>query len=381
MTNLTKSIITSNLYLRNFSVSVQTFFSRSALGTSLGNEWRYMRIVFAAIALWFIGAKILFLFTDVQSLTSPDKAKIFALKIIVRTVLFMLILLMVRLYQFHKFHSDKSPLKEIYLVFTQRPHIIGRFFVMSLLSVISFTILMTTFMSVKITIPEFVPFYFDKTARKLDRILFFGRDPWELMSSLYQYTKVISVIDFCYTAWAGLIAGTWMYCFTTSTMDRHRRYQFCLALILLWVIGGNFLAMAFSTAGPVYYGYFTGDEAAYAGLMVELHRINEISPLGAVEYHSFLLDMYKDKMHRSGGISAMPSLHCGTTLLLLITFCKTPIPRLLMSLFTVIIFVGSVLLAWHYAIDGLLAIPLTIGCWKLAGLILQKYASPAQLSG
>ncbi|MEE9346686.1 MAG: hypothetical protein V3U82_00730 [Robiginitomaculum sp.] len=60
--------------------------------------------------------------------------------------------------------------------------------------------------------------------------------------------------------------------------------------------------------------------------MAELHRINEIKPLGAVQYHGVLLDMYENSARRVGGISAMPSIHCGSTLLILITFWRAPCP-------------------------------------------------------
>ncbi len=136
------------------------------------------------------------------------------------------------------------------------------------------------------------------------------------------------------------------------------------------------MATMVSAAGPCYYEYFTGDAAAYSGLMSELNRIDEAKHLNSAHYQGMLLDMYENSSRRVGGISALPSLHCGSSLLILITFWKAPIPRFIMIVFTAIIFVGSVLLAWHYAIDGLIAIPVTFASWYAAGWLIKKLAPP-----
>lgn len=40
------------------------------------------------------------------------------------------------------------------------------------------------------------------------------------------------------------------------------------------------------------------------------------------------------------------------------------------------ILVGSVHLAWHYAVDGYAAIALALTCWRLAGFIVCWHGNP-----
>ncbi len=365
MAGTTNSIFSSSL--PSSSGRLGSFFA------SLSEDWRYIRIILAALVLWYIGSQIVYIFVDTPTNSSAAKVEGFASKAILHILYFLFLLFLVRLYQFSRtLDRNDSIISALFKAYKADPYQPVRWCIFAVLAVVSFTAFISIFMSVKTAIPEMVPFYFDEAAYKIDRFLFLGHDPWQLLAPLFAYTKVISVIDFFYTAWAAFIAGTWFYCFTSRAMNITRRYQFCLAMILLWIVAGNVVATLLSSAGPVYYEYFTGDATAYAGLMSELARINEIAPLGAVEYHGVLLDMYENSSRRIGGISALPSIHCGSTLLLLITFWKSPLPRLLMIGFTAIIFIGSVLLAWHYAIDGLIVIPMAFACWFAAGWILRK---------
>ena len=40
--------------------------------------------------------------------------------------------------------------------------------------------------------------------------------------------------------------------------------------------------------------------------------------------------------------------------------------------YAVLIWIGSIHLGWHYAIDGLLAAALTLGIWTIAGRIVDR---------
>ncbi len=67
------------------------------------------------------------------------------------------------------------------------------------------------------------------------------------------------------------------------------------------------------------------------------------------------------------GISAMPSMHISTSVLMALGMGS--INKRLAILFwayAAVIQIGSVHLAWHYAIDGYLAAALTLIIWKLA---------------
>ena len=49
-----------------------------------------------------------------------------------------------------------------------------------------------------------------------------------------------------------------------------------------------------------------------------------------------------------------------------------------MAAFLVVILIGSVQLAWHYAVDGYAGILIAWGAWALAGRMLPAGIAPAQ---
>jgi hypothetical protein len=47
-----------------------------------------------------------------------------------------------------------------------------------------------------------------------------------------------------------------------------------------------------------------------------------------------------------------------------------------LAAYAVLIWIGSVHLGWHYAVDGLAAAALTIGLWRVAGRIADRLERP-----
>jgi PAP2 superfamily len=67
------------------------------------------------------------------------------------------------------------------------------------------------------------------------------------------------------------------------------------------------------------------------------------------------------------GISAMPSMHVGTATLF--ALAAWPINRTfgkILAIHAMLIQIGSVALAWHYAIDGYVAAALTFALWWIS---------------
>lgn len=340
----------------------------------LAGEWRYGRVVLLALVLWYLTAQILHLYLGTGSRTSMADTKWINKDVLLRLAQFLFILAIVRTIQFGKRKGDVPLLKAVVKAARPRPAALLRWAILALVSLLGFAVFLSNIMSIKTTIPEFVPFYFDGTAMAIDRALFFGRDGWQVLAPLYEFKGIIRLIDILYSViWAVILGGSWFYCCTSKAMDGVRRYQFCLALIILFVIGGNFLATVFSSVGPVYYAHFFGGQD-YAGLTDELARIGSNVPLMAVEVQERLLALSQDSVNPINGISAVPSMHVGTTVLMLILFWQAPLARMVTLVFTGFIFIGSIILGWHYAIDGLAAVPIAILCWYLAGWCLRRFA-------
>jgi membrane-associated phospholipid phosphatase len=79
------------------------------------------------------------------------------------------------------------------------------------------------------------------------------------------------------------------------------------------------------------------------------------------------------------GISAMPSLHVTVAAIIALLAWNTDRRfGMAMWIFTAIIVIGSVHLAWHYAVDGLAGLALAYAFWKLAGLVATHEARRLQ---
>jgi len=332
----------------------------------------YVFAIFAALLVWHIGVQILYAAIDGPGVSTGKRAEKFAIRLIIRLILFFYFLSIAKLILIVIKRRDSLKNALFRILPPADPVFWLKRLVIFALAAISFIWLQTNFMSVKTAIPVIAPFYLDEAARDWDRILFFGRDPYTVFSAILNSPRIMGFIDTLYTLWAVLIAGVWIFCFVSESMPRVRRFQYIFAMLLIWFIAGNVMATLLSSAGPCYYDTFTGDITAYAPLMERLGALNEISPLGAYEYHDVLLDMYNDPNTRYGGISAMPSLHVGTSLIMLMMFWKQPLLRVLMIAFNIIIYIGSIVLAWHYAVDGLIAVPPALFCWWLGGRIARR---------
>ncbi|MEP6343527.1 MAG: phosphatase PAP2 family protein [Maricaulaceae bacterium] len=245
---------------------------------------------------------------------------------------------------------------------------------LSILAIASFGTFMFSYSTIKTRIPEIVPFTWDEIFMKLDRLIFFGNDPWVLFSGLYNSPSILVFMDTIYDIWATILVGTWALCFACYGYAAKTRFQFPLAILITWFIGGNLLAIVFASAGPCYYGAVTGLADPFAAQMAILAGLEIEEPLRAVRYQAILWDVYENPGLGFGGISAMPSMHCATTALLVLFAWKRPILKWLTSALFILIFISSFVLGWHYAVDGLLAIPVAIGGWLLAGKILSRFS-------
>lgn len=126
----------------------------------------------------------------------------------------------------------------------------------------------------------------------------------------------------------------------------------------------------------------TGDEQ-FVPLMKTLEAQSQYltnvdaGQLWALPTQQYLWDEYIANANGIGsGISAMPSLHVSIAVLMALSIYRlNKTIGYFAYAFAVIIQIGSVHLAWHYAIDGYLATLLTVMLWKIVGWTLRRYAS------
>lgn len=222
-----------------------------------------------------------------------------------------------------------------------------------------------SFSVLKMLIPRYVPFWLDEHFAAADKFLFFGTQPWELTHAVFGSLPATQALDIMYSYWVLLLSAAISgFAFFAPRADRAR---FFLAFGGAWFFLGFIGAWIGSSAGPCFLAYLGLPGAQeYVVLMENLREANIASGgrVNAPFWQTVLAGAYKSEEYAFGmGISAMPSLH--NAIAVLYVFAAFRIGKLIgwfMVGYAVIIFIGSIHLAWHYAVDGIVA---TIGMWAI----------------
>ncbi|MEX2408186.1 MAG: phosphatase PAP2 family protein, partial [Rhodovibrionaceae bacterium] len=233
---------------------------------------------------------------------------------------------------------------------------------------------MSLYSSVKRMIPQIRPFELDAFWAEADRSLHFGVHPWELLQPLLASPQLLSTLGAVYNfSWLFLICAVCLWQ-AWAPRSAAARTRFFTAYILIWALLGNLAAILLSSAGPAYFAEVTGSAGPYAGLLEALRAAHAESPSLAVFLQDYLWDSYlAGDPVAGGGISAMPSVHIATAFLFLLAAWNSgPWLRGFFAVYLAAMLLGSVLLAWHYALDGYLAIAATWLIWRGAGWLVQK---------
>lgn len=235
------------------------------------------------------------------------------------------------------------------------------------------SVFMTGFVSLKTMLPDIHPFSWDTTFMEWDRALHFGTDPWLIFQPLMGRPLVTSAVNVAYNCWFFVLFGTWIWQgFRRSANLLSRRYL--LAFLITWLLGTGILGILFSSVGPCFYGRLVPGPDPYAPLMAYLAEAGKAAPLWVLDTQNMLWESYAKGEGAVAGISAMPSMHVGSCVLMtLLGFASSK--RWLgwaFALFGLVIFLGSIHLAWHYAIDGYAGAAVALLGWWLAGWLLRR---------
>ena len=176
------------------------------------------------------------------------------------------------------------------------------------------------------------------------------RDPifWNLEGPLFQWLSTLAINT---TFWDALYHSCWllemtMVCFLVIVSQGSRVVFFYgYSMIILYYVG-RFVGMLSPVKGPAFYmpQYFDHADGSLTKMAVEkLTTTLSLPPEQAIEQGGILL----------GGISAMPSLHIGMVILTsywLYTARKWTV--FITAPWIIMVWISTVVLGWHYLIDG-----------------------------
>lgn len=211
------------------------------------------------------------------------------------------------------------------------------------------------------------PFKWDIAFADLDQWMHFGRLPHEYFWWLIEWPAGIFVVNFFYNMWFFIMIGTFLIV-AAAREDTVLRQQYLMAFMAIWFIAGFLIATGFSSAGPCYFDDLElGDR--YKPLMDALKRSSETYTIWALTTQDMLWEGFKGERSGSLGISAFPSIHVATSVLFALYYsARWKRVGVLMWIFAGIIMVGSVVLGWHYAVDGYAGAILAWVIWRVVGL-------------
>ena len=222
-------------------------------------------------------------------------------------------------------------------------------------------------------IPNFQPFsYWDITFAAMDKWIHLGFDPWQLTWNLFSQPMMTLIIDRFYIGWFYVIYGT-LFAVILFDTNAVRRTRFIFSHMIMWVLLGSIAAVGFSSAGPCFYEGAIGPQASFGELMARLNSVNATYPLFAIDLQQLLWAGYSGTINGAEGISAMPSLHIAQVVLVAL-LAKTISNRLAIMawVYVLIIFIGSVHLGWHYAVDGYVSAIAALVIWRLSGKFIKQ---------
>jgi hypothetical protein len=243
-----------------------------------------------------------------------------------------------------------------------------------------FALLLTSFNAFKQMILPLARFRFDPAFTAFDRALFGGVDPWRITHAWLGSPAATGLVDKAYHGWFVPMSVGLVACAFLPAATYRLRTQYTLTYSGVWIGIGSMLAFLLPAAGPCFTSALIGPSPSFDALHGRLLATEAAtgSPLAALRNQAMLLEaLGSGRLRVGGGISAMPSVHNALAVLFaLAAFRLNRVAGWVLAAYAVLIWIGSVHLGWHYAIDGLAAAALTVGLWTAAGRISDRLERP-----
>jgi hypothetical protein len=215
----------------------------------------------------------------------------------------------------------------------------------------------------KIMLPIASSFWADPLLANLDDMLF-RAEPWQLANSIFG--PAVGLIDRAYVTWAPFKFATTIFLLLAPESTAKSRAIVAYFLMMSITAIGQY---ALPSAGPIFY--------ADLGFGPRFEHLTLQPWVETTKQY-----LWHDYLHAGGdiggGISAMPSLHVAAAAWIALVW--NAFGRrlgLLGFAYLAVIYIGSVILGWHYAVDGIAGILITAAAWKIAPVLSRRIQRPA----
>lgn len=247
----------------------------------------------------------------------------------------------------------------------------------ALIALLAAPFALSVFSAAKQTIPVLHAFSWDARIARLGSIIHGGRDLSQWIDPALRHPMLTLVLDrYYHVFWPSLMVGAFVFATLMPASPLRRRYL--VAALLVFLIVGNLAALFLSSAGPAYYAnVVVGPADPYGALMQYLHSVDaRYGLISAADQRSLWFAYSRGLEGFGAGISAMPSVHIASaTLCALFGAALDKRLGIALGLAVLLMFVGSVNLGWHYALDGYVGAALAYAIWLFAGRITRTSIS------
>lgn len=230
---------------------------------------------------------------------------------------------------------------------------------------IALCVYMPVFSAMKASISLFADYDWDATFTHWDAVIHFG-DAWRLIHPLAGYPVITFILNIFYNLWIVAIYAATLF-LALRMRSPMLRQRFLFSYFLCWSLLGVAGAIGLASVGPAFAGPLLGQNH-FDPLMQYLADANAHYRILSVEVQAKLVTEFREGFRGLGaGITAMPSMHVSMTFLFFLAFRHvSKLAAWLSGVFCLLILIGSVHLAYHYAVDGYVSIIATAVIWMAA---------------